>query len=71
MRGDPDAIIAAARSWLGVPWRHQGRTRQGVHCAGLVVLVGRELGLADYDTHAYGRRTRGPGLRPAFQGRHG
>jgi cell wall-associated NlpC family hydrolase len=49
---EPNAIIAAARSWLGVPWRHQGRTRQGVDCAGLVVLVGRGLGLDDYDTSA-------------------
>jgi cell wall-associated NlpC family hydrolase len=37
-----NVIVSAARSWLGVPWRHQGRTRQGVDCAGLVVLVGRK-----------------------------
>ena len=46
MPADPSAIVAAARTWLGVPWRHQGRTRQGVDCAGLVVLVGRGLGPA-------------------------
>jgi cell wall-associated NlpC family hydrolase len=60
-------IVAAARSWLGVPWRHQGRTRQGVDCAGLVVLVGRELGLADYDTHAYSRRPEGQGFVQHFR----
>ena len=59
MPADPDAIIAAARAWLGVPWRHQGRTRQGVDCAGLVVLVGREFGLAAYDTFAFRFGQRG------------
>ena len=67
MPADPDTIVAAARSWLGVPWRHQGRTRQGVDCAGLVVLVGRELGLADYDTTAYGRRPEGQGFVEHFR----
>lgn len=67
MPADPDAIVAAARSWLGVPWRHQGRTRQGVDCAGLVVLVGRELRLADYDMHAYGRRPEGQGFVQHFR----
>jgi hypothetical protein len=67
MPADPNAIIAAARSWLGVPWGHQGRTRQGVDCAGLVVLVGRGLGLADYDTTAYGRRLEGQGFVQHFR----
>ena len=67
MPADPDAIVAAARVWLGVPWRHQGRTRQGVDCAGLVVLVGRGLGLADYDTCAYGRRPEGQGFVQHFR----
>ena len=26
-------IIEFARSWVGVPWRHQGRTRNGIDCA--------------------------------------
>ncbi len=52
-------IVAAARSWLGVKWRHQGRTRRGIDCAGLVVLVGRELGIATYDCTTYGRHALG------------
>jgi cell wall-associated NlpC family hydrolase len=64
---EPSDIIAAGRSWLGMPWRHQGRTRQGVDCAGLVVLVGRGLGLADYDTQAYGRRPEGQGFVQHFR----
>ena len=67
MPGDPHAIVAEARAWLGVPWRHQGRTRQGIDCAGLVVLVGRALGLCDYDTSAYGRRPAGQGFVQHFR----
>ena len=39
------AIVEAARSYLGVRWRHQGRTREhGIDCVGLPLLVGIELG---------------------------
>lgn len=52
-----DDIVAEARGWLGVPWKHQGRTRRGIDCAGLVILVGKALGVVDYDTTNYQRRT--------------
>lgn len=42
-------VIAEARGWIGVPWRHQGRTRLGVDCAGHVILVARALGLGRGD----------------------
>jgi hypothetical protein len=64
---EPNTAVAVARTLLGVPCRHQGRTRQGVDCAGLVVLVGRGLGLADYDTTAYGRRPEGQGFVQHFR----
>ena len=54
-------ILAAARTWLGTPWRHQGRLR-GV-CRRLRRPVGRELGLLDFDTCAYGRIPDGLQLR--------
>jgi hypothetical protein len=38
-----------------------------VDCAGLVVLVGRALGLADYDTTAYSRRPEGQGFVRHFR----
>lgn len=49
-------IVKAARSWLGVPWRHQGRSKAGLDCAGLVVVVAHGLGLSDHDERGYGRR---------------
>jgi cell wall-associated NlpC family hydrolase len=38
-------ITAAARQYLGVPFAHQGRTRHGLDCLGLLVMVARDLGL--------------------------
>ena len=30
-----EMVVAEARTWIGVKWRHQGRTREGVDCIGL------------------------------------
>lgn len=38
-------IVAMARSWIGVPYRHQGRSRRGVDCAGPLVAIAHEIGL--------------------------
>lgn len=32
-------IVDEARTWLGVPWVHQGRSRDGIDCAGLAQQV--------------------------------
>jgi len=38
------AIVAEARSWLGTPYRHQGRSKGvGCDCLGLVLGVWREI----------------------------
>lgn len=63
-----DDIVTAARRYLGVPWRHQGRDARGLDCAGLVVVVGRELGLSDYDTTGYGRHALGHAFVDHFRG---
>ncbi len=46
-------LVAEARSWLGVRWLHQGRSREGVDCVGLPIvcvqkLRGMDVALPDY-----------------------
>lgn len=36
---DGQAIVEEARKWIGTPFVHQGRTRFGVDCIGLVICV--------------------------------
>ena len=54
---DRQSIVDEALKWKDVPWKHQGRTRSGIDCAGLVVLVGKALNLIDYDYLTYTRHT--------------
>lgn len=49
-------ISQEALSWIGTPWKHQGRSRRGVDCCGLVVVVGQQLGLDVEDVTGYNRR---------------
>ena len=65
MRNNDD-IIAAARRWIGVKWKHQGRTRSGIDCLGLVVLVAKECGIADVDQKTYSPRPDGKSLVRRF-----
>lgn len=49
-------VIEQARSYLGVRFRHQGRTReQGLDCFGLVIRVCHDLGLSAFEWMGYGR----------------
>jgi cell wall-associated NlpC family hydrolase len=64
----PETVVAEARGWLGVPWRHQGRTRCGIDCVGLVVRVAHALDLSDYDSTGYSRRAQGQGFVEHFRG---
>jgi cell wall-associated NlpC family hydrolase len=48
-------IVAAARGWMGVRWKHHGRSREGVDCCGLIIMVAKELGYFDFDVTDYGR----------------
>ena len=52
-------VVIEARRWLGVPWRHQGRTRAGLDCVGLIAVVAHALGISSYDYTSYGRRAVG------------
>jgi cell wall-associated NlpC family hydrolase len=57
----PAAVVAEARSWVGVPFRHQGRSRGGIDCVGLPIIIGQSLGLFDqrFDVANYGRLPSG------------
>jgi cell wall-associated NlpC family hydrolase len=54
-----EAVVDEARSWIGVRWLHQGRSRHGIDCIGLVVVVRRALGIGDYDISGYPRAPDG------------
>lgn len=38
-------VVDAARSCLGVPFVHQGRGPDGIDCVGLIIAVGRIIGV--------------------------
>ena len=48
-------FIAAARGYMHVRWRHQGRSMKGVDCAGLVIVALQEIGKTPQDAVGYGR----------------
>lgn len=63
----PDIILAAARAWLDTPFHHQGRLRGvGVDCAGLIVGVAQDLGIAVPDQTGYARTPSNGQLRRAL-----
>lgn len=61
------ALIDAARKYLGVPFRHRGRSATGLDCAGLGVLAYRDCGIDVPDLRAYGREPYRNGLMEALQ----
>ena len=60
-------IVASARDWIGTRYRHQGRTRHGIDCAGLIIRIGHEHGLITYDTDGYQRRSTGEDIINHFE----
>ena len=61
-----ERVVETARSYLGIPFRHQGRTREaGIDCAGLILCVGRDLGYLEieFDVHGYDRTPDGVTLQ--------
>ena len=58
MATKPD-IVDAALKYLGTPFRHQGRTAEGLDCVGLVVRVAMDLDLYHEDVPAYNREANG------------
>lgn len=54
-------VISEARSWVGVPFRHQGRSRTGIDCVGLPIVVLQNLGVlpSNFEITNYGRLPSG------------
>lgn len=55
-------LVTAARSYLGVKWRHRGRSVHGLDCAGLGMLAYRDCGVQLPDFVHYGREPHKDGL---------
>lgn len=49
-------IVAEARRWEGVKYKHAGRNEHGLDCAGLIIKIANNCGFTDYDTTNYSRR---------------
>lgn len=60
----PAQVVLEARNWLLTPFKHQAMLKGiGVDCVGLIIGVGRSLGLmGEFDAHA--PRYRGYGRLP-------
>lgn len=62
----PQAVVDSARSLVGTPYHHQARLPGvGVDCAGVLIVIGRQLGLVEpeFDVGNYGRVPDGAALR--------
>ena len=53
----------AARQYVGTPWRHLGRSREGIDCIGLVLLAAHDCGIAADDPAPYAREPSSHRLR--------
>lgn len=56
-------VIKEARTYLGTPWVHQGRTRKGVDCVGFIVLAFAKFNIPIYELKGYSRHPDGVLLR--------
>lgn len=56
------ALADAARKYIGVRFRHRGRDRKGIDCAGLVWAAYNDLGVTLPDFRLYGREPHRDGL---------
>ena len=64
----PEDVVAAARGYKGTPFRHQGRTRFGLDCVGLIITVAKELNLMKCDFLGYSKDVQiKDGFMPRFR----
>src|SRR5260370_35936670 len=53
---DGQDMVDCARSYVGVPYFHCGRNRNGLDCLGLLLVVAHDLDLTTYDEVDYSRQ---------------
>jgi cell wall-associated NlpC family hydrolase len=56
-----------AREYLGVKFRHRGRSQHGLDCLGLLVVVAERMGIQVFDKPVYGREPWKDGLRDGIR----
>jgi cell wall-associated NlpC family hydrolase len=61
------SLVDQARTYLGTPWKHRGRSRKGIDCAGIVVCSYADLGVTLPDIERYGREPHRDGLMTAVR----
>lgn len=60
-------VVTCAWTYLGTPFHHQGRRKGvGIDCAGLVIMVARELCLSTFDVTGYSRQPNSMMFRSAL-----
>jgi cell wall-associated NlpC family hydrolase len=61
-----DIVLAEARSWIGVPFHHQGRTKAGCDCVAIAISCAQKIGCDYEDWTKYGRLPHGGKLEKSF-----
>jgi len=56
MHNKANLIVEVAKDLVGIRYRHQGRTRLGLDCAGLIICVAHLCMISSFDTTAYAAR---------------
>lgn len=58
MNTNMDNFHLEAHKYLGVPFRHRGRTTRGMDCVGLLIRTAMDCGYDKYEEFPYGREPR-------------
>ena len=56
MHAKANDIVTVANGLVGVRYRHQGRTQNGLDCAGYIIIVAQLNNISKFDTTNYSNR---------------